>query len=106
MIFYDSNREIELIPHGKTIQVDNTNKFRYIYLMANYKLNEVTKLETQAFLLGLQKVVPMSYLQLFDEYELQMVLSGALNVLDVEDLKKNVELKGYSLNENYMNIYH
>lgn len=98
----DSNKEVELIPHGRTIPVDNTNKFRYIYLMANYKLNEVTKLQTQAFLLGLQKVVPMSYLQLFDEYELQMVLSGALNALDIEDLKKNVDLKGYSLNESYM----
>ena len=98
----DNNREIELIPHGKSIPVDNTNKFRYIYLMANYKLNETTKHQTQAFLNGLQKVVPMQYLQFFDEYELQMVLSGALNALDIEDLKKNVDLKGYSMNESYM----
>ena len=98
----DNNREIELIPHGKSISVDNTNKFRYIYLMANYKLNETTKNQTNAFLNGLQKVVPMQYLQFFDEYELQMVLSGALNALDIEDLKKNVDLKGYSMNESYM----
>ena len=30
----DNNREIELIPHGKSIPVNNTNKFRYIYLTA------------------------------------------------------------------------
>ena len=98
----DNNKEVELIPHGKTIPVDNSNKFRYIYLMANYKLNETTKLQTQAFLVGLQKVVPMNYLQFFDENELQMVLSGALNALDIEDLKRNVDLKGYSMNETYM----
>ena len=98
----DSNREVELIPHGKTIPVDNSNKFRYIYLMANYKLNETIKLQTQSFLLGLQKVVPMNYLQLFDENELQMVLSGALNALDIEDLKRNVDLKGYSMYESYI----
>lgn len=98
----NSKNEIELISHGKTVAVDNTNKFRYIYSMANYKLNETTKLQTQAFLLGLQKVLPMNYLQFFDEYELQMVLSGALNALDIEDLKRNVDLKGYSMNESYM----
>ncbi len=34
------NKEVELISNGKNINVDENNKFKYIYLMANYKLNE------------------------------------------------------------------
>jgi hypothetical protein len=34
------NSEVELIPNGTNIIVNNTNKFKYIYLMSNYKLNE------------------------------------------------------------------
>lgn len=66
-------QDIELIPNGRNIQVDNVNKFRYIYLVANYKLNEEIKGQCNYFLAGLNKVIPTYWLQMFNEYELQMV---------------------------------
>ena len=41
-----SGKEMELIPHGK-------NKLKYIYLVANYKLNEEIKEQCVNFVKGL-----------------------------------------------------
>ena len=38
-----STKEINLVPHGNEIKVTNLNKFRYIYLMADYRLNRRIK---------------------------------------------------------------
>eukprot|EP01112_Ceratiomyxa_fruticulosa_P021043 TRINITY_DN7326_c0_g1_i2.p1 TRINITY_DN7326_c0_g1~~TRINITY_DN7326_c0_g1_i2.p1 ORF type:complete len:401 (+),score=65.54 TRINITY_DN7326_c0_g1_i2:900-2102(+) len=42
----------ELIPGGSQIAVTNENKIRYIYLMANYRLNIQIKVQSEAFLRG------------------------------------------------------
>jgi hypothetical protein len=39
-------------------------------MMSNYKLNEEIKVHCKQFLLGLQRVIPLEWIQLFDEYEL------------------------------------
>lgn len=31
--------EIDLVPNGAEIKVTNANKFRYIYMVADYRLN-------------------------------------------------------------------
>ena len=36
-------REIDLIPDGSQIAVTNQNKFRYIYMMADFRLNKRIK---------------------------------------------------------------
>jgi ubiquitin-protein ligase E3 C len=47
-------KEIELVRGGKSIIVTNSNKFDYIYRLANYKMNTQIKKQTQAFLQGMQ----------------------------------------------------
>ena len=97
----NNNKEVELVPNGRNIVVDDSNKFDYIYRVANYKLNEQIKVQTQAFLVGLQRVLPIHFLQIFNEYELQMVLSGTLE-FDFDDLKKNVNYIAASPGDKYI----
>ena len=36
-------REVELFPNGAQTAVNNQNKFRYIYMMADFRLNKRIK---------------------------------------------------------------
>lgn len=36
-------REVDLIPQGNTVAVTNKNKFRYIYMVADFRLNRRIK---------------------------------------------------------------
>ena len=48
-----SGKEMELIPYGKNMEVTSENKLKYIYLVANYKLNEEIKEQCGNFVKGL-----------------------------------------------------
>ncbi|KAJ3355744.1 hypothetical protein HDU83_002749 [Entophlyctis luteolus] len=64
---------VELIPGGSAIPVTNENKIRYIYVMANYKLNSrISKPCT----------------------ELQFLVGGATVPIDLEDLRGNIKYNG------------
>jgi len=70
-------REVELIPGGSNINVTNKNKFRYIYMVADFRLNRRIKRQTDAFIRGFHEVIPLQWLQIFNEREMQMLISGA-----------------------------
>ena len=89
--------EINLIPNGSNIEVTSDNKLRYCYQMANYRLNVKIKKECDAFLLGLRDVVPVDWLRMFSERELQWLISGSDGPIDLADLKQNsVYVGGYT----------
>jgi ubiquitin-protein ligase E3 C len=92
----DSSKEIELIPGGRNIAVDETNKIKYIYNMAFHKLNTEIKDQCTAFMNGVSSVINWDWFKIFTEDELQVVISGAKHAFNVEDLKKHTVLKGYS----------
>lgn len=54
----------------------NNNKVEYVYLMADYKLNQRAKEQTKAFIHGFRTVISESWIKLFSPPELQRVLSG------------------------------
>lgn len=91
----NTGKEIDLIPNGREIAVTNENKFKYIYCMANHKLNTEIKNQCKAFMAGLTKVIPLEWIQIFDEKELQIAMSGTRQPIDVQDLKKHTVYKGY-----------
>ena len=70
-------REVELIPGGSNLNVTNKNKFRYIYMVADFRLNRRIKRQTDAFIRGFHEVIPLQWLQIFNEREMQMLISGA-----------------------------
>ena len=64
--------EIELVPGGGDIDVTNGNKMRYIYLVAHYRLNVALQRQSGAFLRGMRDLIPVTWLNMFSEPELQV----------------------------------
>lgn len=86
--------EHDLLPGGRDIPVTKDNLTRYIHLVANYKTNNQLERQTNAFLKGLQCVVPLAWLKMFDPYELNSLISGTTAGFDVQDLRRNTVYAG------------
>ncbi|OII72608.1 HECT domain containing ubiquitin protein ligase [Cryptosporidium ubiquitum] len=87
--------EVDLIPNGRNIPVNNENKIVYIKLLTYYKLITSIKLQAESFLRGLSTVIPNESLRLFSPYELQSLISGVYQKLDVNNLRLNTCYTGY-----------
>ncbi|CAH1174172.1 unnamed protein product [Phaedon cochleariae] len=96
---YDSNgqlsKTVELIPDGARIRVRNSTKLRYLDALAQYKLATRVKEETEAFLRGLNELVPDNLLSIFDENELELLLCGT-GQYSVADFKAHHIVNGCS----------
>uniref|UniRef100_A0AAX7VSB6 E3 ubiquitin-protein ligase n=1 Tax=Astatotilapia calliptera TaxID=8154 RepID=A0AAX7VSB6_ASTCA len=70
----------DLKPNGANIQVTEENKEEYISLMAEWRFSRGVEGQTKAFLDGFNEVVPLQWLQYFDEKELEVTFVFFLNV--------------------------
>ena len=61
---------VDLIPGGSKIKVTNQSKRRYLDALAQYRLVNCVKDEVEAFLKGLNELIPNNLLCIFDECEL------------------------------------
>jgi len=86
--------EIDLIPNGRNVPVSKDNLTRYFHLLANFKTNVQFQRQTAAFLRGLQCVIPLSWLKMFDPYELNILISGNTRGFDVPDLRRHTNYSG------------
>jgi len=87
-------RFIELFEGGSQVAVTNENFHRYLHLVSDYKLNKQLSMASDAFRDGLQNVVPLGWLRLFDANELQTLICGAQILIDIDDLKANTVYTG------------
>ncbi|XP_017478556.1 PREDICTED: ubiquitin-protein ligase E3C [Rhagoletis zephyria] len=85
---------IELKPNGQSIPVSASNRIEYLQLMANYKLNVQIRKHCVAFRRGLSNVLPIEWLYMFSNKELQILISGAEIPIDLEDLKRHCKYGG------------
>uniref|UniRef100_A0A336MWB4 Ubiquitin-protein ligase E3C n=1 Tax=Culicoides sonorensis TaxID=179676 RepID=A0A336MWB4_CULSO len=84
----------ELKPNGSNITVNSSNRIEYIQLMADFKLNRQIRAQCMAFRQGLANVLPIEWLYMFSNKELQVLISGAEIPVDVEDLKHHTRYSG------------
>lgn len=84
----------DLKPDGANITVTNENRLVYISYMARYRLQVQPYLQTTAFLRGLASIIQPSWLSMFNQIELQMLISGTSSSVDVDDLRQNTEYGG------------
>ncbi|XP_030554111.1 ubiquitin-protein ligase E3C [Drosophila novamexicana] len=85
---------VELKPQGQSTPVTNSNRIEYLQLIANFKLNVQIKRHCKAFRKGLSNVLPIEWLYMFSNKELQILISGAEIPIDLEDLKKHCKYGG------------
>ncbi|CAO2655785.1 Nn.00g045880.m01.CDS01 [Neocucurbitaria sp. VM-36] len=84
----------ELKPDGANTPVTNQNRLVYISYMARHRLQNQPYLQTTAFLRGLSTMVQPSWLSMFNQCELQTLISGTRTSIDVEDLRRNTMYGG------------
>lgn len=85
---------INLKPNGNNIAVTNYNRLEYIHLLADYKLNKQIKKQCQAFREGIDSVVPLLWLKLFNYNELLILIGGDTQELDLNDLRNHTAYGG------------
>uniref|UniRef100_A0A8C2EB59 E3 ubiquitin-protein ligase HACE1 n=1 Tax=Cyprinus carpio TaxID=7962 RepID=A0A8C2EB59_CYPCA len=96
---FGNMEEVPLKPGGTAIQVTQDNKEEYVQLVTELRMTRAIQPQINAFLQGFHTFIPPSLIQLFDEYELELLLSG-MPEIDVMDWKKNTEYtSGYDLQE-------
>uniref|UniRef100_A0A5K4F0J4 HECT-type E3 ubiquitin transferase n=1 Tax=Schistosoma mansoni TaxID=6183 RepID=A0A5K4F0J4_SCHMA len=95
---FGQSETVELKPGGKHIPVTEENRVEYVHLIANYKLNKMIYPQVRAFTAGLNDVIPIDWVRLFDAEELQTLISGADMVIDVDDLRQHTFYIGNSIN--------
>lgn len=87
-------RVIELKPNGRNIPVTNENRLEYIQRLAELKLNTQLRKQCSAFREGLNSVVPLLWLKLFNHNELQVIIGGDTQEIDLSDLRAHTVYGG------------
>lgn len=82
----------DLKPNGQEIKVTNENKKEYVRLYVQWRFRVGVEKQFMALQRGFHELVPPHLLKLFDEKELELIISG-LGSVDVEDWKVNTRLK-------------
>lgn len=75
--------------------VTDDNKHDYVQQVANYRLYKAISTQIDALLKGLYSVVPKELLKIFDNRELELLISG-LQIIDIDDLRENTLYQEYT----------
>ncbi|PSR92481.1 E3 ubiquitin-protein like [Actinidia chinensis var. chinensis] len=99
---YGEQTEEELLPGGKNIRVTNENVITFIHLIANHRLNFQIRQQSSHFLRGFQQLIQKDWIDMFNEHELQLLISGSVDGFDVEDLRAHTNYAGGYHREHYV----
>ncbi|KFG37142.1 putative ubiquitin-protein ligase [Toxoplasma gondii GAB2-2007-GAL-DOM2] len=87
---FGMHRIEDLIPNGRTIPVTDANKHLYVQLICQRKIVGGIQQQLEAFLSGFHELIPPALISIFDDKELELLLSG-LPTVNLEDLKANTD---------------
>ncbi len=87
----------DLKPNGRNLKVTNENKIEYVRLVCQEKMIGSIRQQVSAFLQGFYEIIPKSLISIFNEQELELLISG-LPEIDLEDLRRNTEYHKYTTN--------
>nr|CAD1829721.1 unnamed protein product [Ananas comosus var. bracteatus] len=91
---YGEQTEEELVPGGRDLRVTNENVITFIHLISNHRLNYQIRHQSLHFLRGFQQLIEKEWIDMFNENELQLLISGSLESMDVDDLRSNTKYAG------------
>ncbi|KAL9583545.1 MAG: hypothetical protein Q9203_005037 [Teloschistes exilis] len=86
---------VDLIENGRNVSVTEENKHEYVQLVVEYRLTGSVQAQLGKFLGGFHDVVSPELIAIFNEQELELLISG-LPDIDVDDWKNNTEYHNYS----------
>lgn len=74
--FFGRNEVVELIPGGKEMKVTDLNKHEYVNLVARHRMTTSIRSQIDAFLDGFWSMVPKKHISIFNDHELELLISG------------------------------
>jgi E3 ubiquitin-protein ligase HUWE1 len=92
---FGEEKVIDLIPDGRNIPVTEDNKADYVQKLVEHRLIGSVKDQLDNFVLGFHDIVPADLVSIFNESELELLISG-LPEINVDDWKANTEYHSYS----------
>jgi E3 ubiquitin-protein ligase HUWE1 len=92
---FGETQVIDLIPDGRNIPVTQENKEEYVQRVVEYRLVESVREQLDNFLKGFHEIIPPELISIFNEQELELLISG-LPEIDVDEWKNNTEYHNYS----------
>jgi E3 ubiquitin-protein ligase HUWE1 len=87
----------ELKSNGRNMMVNEENKKEYVKLVCQMKMTGAIRKQLNAFLEGFYDIIPKRLISIFNEQELELLISG-LPTVDIDDLKANSEYHKYQPN--------
>ncbi|XP_076800643.1 E3 ubiquitin-protein ligase HUWE1-like isoform X1 [Clavelina lepadiformis] len=87
----------DLKENGRNMMVTEKNKREYVHLVCQEKMTGAIKKQIGAFLEGFYEIIPKRLISIFDEQELELLISGLPNI-DIDDLRQNTEYHKYQAN--------
>jgi len=85
---------VDLIPNGRNVSVTDENKMEYVKLVTHHRMATGIRQQIDAFLKGFHQLVPPEMIAIFNENELELLISG-MPEIDIDDLKANTEYANY-----------
>lgn len=85
---------VDLIPNGRHIAVTDSNKLEYVQLVTHHRMATGIRQQIDAFLHGFHQLVPPEMIAIFNENELELLISG-MPEIDIDDLKANTEYANF-----------
>ncbi|KIJ39919.1 hypothetical protein M422DRAFT_257242 [Sphaerobolus stellatus SS14] len=86
---------VELKEGGATIAVTNENKREFVQLSAQYRLTNSIKEQLNALLGGFYDVIPKDLISIFNEKEVELLISGTPDI-DIDEWRAATEYNGYT----------
>ena len=86
--------QVELVPGGSNKAVTADNVVEYIHRVADFRLNYQIKAASEAFWQGFFELVDPDWLTMFNEEEVQMLISGGEEGVDIADMQAHINYAG------------
>lgn len=86
-------RSVELKEYGANTLVTEENKKEYVQLLTEFKLTTAIKPQIDAFLRGFHEIIPAHLISVFNEQEVELLISG-MPEIDLDDWKAHCEYHG------------
>ncbi|CAL8093617.1 unnamed protein product [Calicophoron daubneyi] len=87
----------DLIENGRNVAVTEQNKREYVRLVCQERMTGAIRQQLDAFLTGFYDIIPKRMISIFNEQELELLISGLPNI-DIADLKANTTYSKYQPN--------
>ncbi|KAK3832797.1 MAG: hypothetical protein J3R72DRAFT_372754, partial [Linnemannia gamsii] len=92
---FGNKKTVDLKPNGRNIPVTEENKHEYVKYITEQKLTLAIKDQIHSFLLGFHEIIPAHLISIFNEQELELLISG-LPDIDIDEWKNNAEYQNYT----------